>query len=99
MSSTCVNTEKVTEHLNLEQLPAEVKPFGNETTTTLVSQTAHDVNEKHQELEPTVVKEDLAPASTPQVATDSLAQAQKVDKNPFGLKPEYKTVLKDFFVS
>lgn len=91
--------DKATEHQTDEQLPEEVKPFGNETTVTLVSQTGHDVNEKHQELELPVMKEDLAPASTPTVPADSPPQAQKVDKNPFGLKPEYKTALKDFFVS
>lgn len=40
--------------------------------------------------------ESLAPATVP--STGAGDQPSKADNNPFGLKPEYKTALKDFIV-
>jgi hypothetical protein len=38
-------------------------------------------------------------ASGLETQEDPSAPGKAIDKNPFGLKPEYKTALRDFFVS
>lgn len=62
-----------------------------DTPTTLVAHTPHAPDEKA-----------CSSQTTAGAALDgqtSLSVPAKVpDKNPFGLKPEYKTALKDFFV-
>lgn len=67
-------------------------------------------NAQNSESEPlsadaTVEKQEQTPASEPAISTTAQQEVgevrtplNKADGNPFGLKPQYKTAMRDFFV-